>query len=87
MKKNWIYNNKASEIYYSVNFKYSSDLERDWYIPIKNRRDGTDFEDSEDEAAAEALAILLLKRVLNDTNPGPNLDSPGSDYMRTLKVL
>ena len=48
MKKNWIYNNKASEIYYSVNFKYSSDLERDWYIPIKNRRDGTDFEDSED---------------------------------------
>lgn len=43
-----IHNTKASEIYVDVTFKYES-IEKNWYIPIKNRRDGTDYEDASDD--------------------------------------
>ena len=66
MKKNWIYNNKASEIYYPVTFKYGLEIERDWYIPIKNRRDGTDFENSEDSEIEDY--INKVKKICHPDN-------------------
>ena len=45
MSYNFIHNTKASEIYIDVTFDFG-DIKKNWYIPIKNRRDGTNLEDA-----------------------------------------
>ena len=39
---------KASEIYVDVLFKYGN-IKKNWFVPIKNRRDGTNLEDASDD--------------------------------------
>jgi len=46
MKK--IHNTKASEIYVDVLFKYGK-IKKNWFVPIKNRRDGTNLEDASND--------------------------------------
>ena len=48
MDYNFIHNTKASEIYIDVTFDFG-DIKKNWYIPIKNRRDGTNLEDASEK--------------------------------------